>query len=651
MAEIVAVSGLNGHAFGSFKQRGGSFMWLRDGLSKDLLSARVFIYGYDTHLHRSSSVQNLTDLGLGFRTALRNLVASRKGNKIVRPLLVIGHSLGGLVIKEAFLSMRTDLDKEILDQTNGFLFFGVPNLGMSIGSLVPMVGDKPNRALIETLGNNSALLRDHMDGFPSVFGFNKPEVVAFYETQLSRTTCKVEGKWKTEGPEALLVGFASATSGHSHYHPIDRNHSDIVKFDGRDDGYYRATLDYIRRLTSDTCFQLRHSTPVLSEDDQKCLDSLAFPNQDWHRDGVKSVQGTCNWIFSNEVFNKWLEDPQGLLWIRGKPGSGKSTIMKHILQSLEHRKSDEDILASFFFNGRGDNFLTTLLVFHRALLRQILPQCPEYLSQLSIMYQKGVMAIGDSWTWAEDELRRFFSEMIPKESTKRRVCILVDALDESGVDNAIELVGWLEKINESAQKVGGVLKICFTCRHYPIISYDNGSTINMEEGNYMDIRKVVKESLKKVKEDAGSIEQRIIRSAHGVFQWATLVVNIAVKLKIRRKNSQVILERIGQLPGDLRQLYRSLLFRSDPEDTPEDRRQTLKLFRWLCLSARPLTRQEIQHALAIDSETTITSVKQYMEGKGFTRDESEVDEVVKDLSRGLAEFQLRQGRYIFQPIH
>lgn len=110
------------------------------------------------------------------------------------------------------------------------------------------------------------------------------------------------------------------------------------------------------------------------------------------------------------------------------------------------------------------------------------------------MYQKDVMAIGDSWTWAEDELRRFFSEMIPKESTKRRICILVDALDESGVDNAIELVGWLEKINESAQKVGGVLKICFTCRHYPIISYDNGSTINMEEGNYMDIRKVVKEA-------------------------------------------------------------------------------------------------------------------------------------------------------------
>lgn len=90
----------------------------------------------------------------------------------------------------------------------------------------------------------------------------------------------------------------------------------------------------------------------------------------------------------------------------------------------------------------------------------------------------------------------------------------------------------------------------------------------MEEGNYVDIRKVVRESLKKVKEDGGSIGQRIIKGAHGVFQWATLVVNIAVKLKIRRKNSQVILEMIEQLPGDLRQLYSSLLFRLDPDDTP-----------------------------------------------------------------------------------
>lgn len=75
MHSIIAVSGLSGHAFGSFKQRGGSFMWLRDGLPKDLPDTRVFIYGYDTQLQGSSSAQNLTDLGLSLQTALMDLLS------------------------------------------------------------------------------------------------------------------------------------------------------------------------------------------------------------------------------------------------------------------------------------------------------------------------------------------------------------------------------------------------------------------------------------------------------------------------------------------------------------------------------------------------------------------------------------------------
>lgn len=117
MHSIIAVSGLSGHAFGSFKQRGGPFMWLRDGLPKDLPDTRVFIYGYDTQLQGSSSVQNLTDLGMNLRTALIDLLSKDvclfrrfdegyanaytiQEKHHSRPLLFIGHSLGGLVIKE-----------------------------------------------------------------------------------------------------------------------------------------------------------------------------------------------------------------------------------------------------------------------------------------------------------------------------------------------------------------------------------------------------------------------------------------------------------------------------------------------------------------------------------------------------------------------
>lgn len=72
----VAISGLGGHAFGSFKSRGGQFMWLRDGLLNDLPGSRVFVYGYDTQTVASTSVQNIPDLGKRFCMSLKRLAVS-----------------------------------------------------------------------------------------------------------------------------------------------------------------------------------------------------------------------------------------------------------------------------------------------------------------------------------------------------------------------------------------------------------------------------------------------------------------------------------------------------------------------------------------------------------------------------------------------
>jgi len=70
---LIALSGLGGHAFGSFKEKGGSHMWLRDSLPKDLSGMRILIYGYDTQLENSSSTQNIRDLGKKFRSAVNNI--------------------------------------------------------------------------------------------------------------------------------------------------------------------------------------------------------------------------------------------------------------------------------------------------------------------------------------------------------------------------------------------------------------------------------------------------------------------------------------------------------------------------------------------------------------------------------------------------
>lgn len=97
--DVLAISGLGSHPFGSFTHKGDGNMWLCDNLPRDLPAARVMIYGYASELQDSTSFEQLDDLAGALQIAVSQLIvpATRK------PLILIGHSLGGLLIKEALI--------------------------------------------------------------------------------------------------------------------------------------------------------------------------------------------------------------------------------------------------------------------------------------------------------------------------------------------------------------------------------------------------------------------------------------------------------------------------------------------------------------------------------------------------------------------
>lgn len=73
--DLIAVSGLGGHAFGSWKQRDGTYMWLRDGLLKEdtLKGLRVILYGYDSRTLQSESFQDLGAIASTFKNRLKGM--------------------------------------------------------------------------------------------------------------------------------------------------------------------------------------------------------------------------------------------------------------------------------------------------------------------------------------------------------------------------------------------------------------------------------------------------------------------------------------------------------------------------------------------------------------------------------------------------
>lgn len=85
LRSIVAITGLAGHALGSWRGRGVLRKhWLRDYLQSDLVNCRTMIYGYDSMLD-SMGVHQIADYCRGFTA---ELTKARKKKEVSYPTSV-----------------------------------------------------------------------------------------------------------------------------------------------------------------------------------------------------------------------------------------------------------------------------------------------------------------------------------------------------------------------------------------------------------------------------------------------------------------------------------------------------------------------------------------------------------------------------------
>jgi len=74
---VIAVTGLAGHVFGSWRNRETLQMWLKDFLPYDIPNLRVLTYGYDSSLAGTSRTDSrLLDYQRNFIRAIENARSS-----------------------------------------------------------------------------------------------------------------------------------------------------------------------------------------------------------------------------------------------------------------------------------------------------------------------------------------------------------------------------------------------------------------------------------------------------------------------------------------------------------------------------------------------------------------------------------------------
>ncbi|KAF3316766.1 hypothetical protein TWF173_001429 [Orbilia oligospora] len=379
---------------------------------------------------------------------------------------------------------------------------------------------------------------------------------------------------------------------------------------------------------------------------QKILDSLKYDEINSRKTDIRSAhEKTCRWFLNHPDYKDWLDptrqsDHCGFLWIRGKPGAGKSTIMKFIYGKTR-QAARKSVVASFFFHARGGILEKSILGMYRSLLLQLLEGYPDLQTVLD---DTDLIPKNQNGCPPLNVLKDLFTNAVSSLGERPFTCF-IDALDECDEQEVRTMVQDIEDLAKRSTTIGTPLRICFSSRHYPYIDIDRGIKLTLESqsGHSQDLESYVRNRLKMGKGVmAEELRAQILQKAAGVFLWVVLVVDILNKENSRGRLA--IQKRLSELPSDLSALFKDMLKRDS-----ENMEELLLCIIWILYAKRPLSPGEYYHALwsglslknLVDKDIPVVTVP---DAKDI------ISNCVTSSSKGLAEIT-KSNRPTVQFIH
>lgn len=335
------------------------------------------------------------------------------------------------------------------------------------------------------------------------------------------------------------------------------------------------------------------------------LGTLDFQcSHDRHEDVEIAHHQTFEWIYreaqkgdkSWSNFAQWLRQDDGLYWINGKAGSGKSTLMKYI---YGHPKTRQELqkwagaatfnISGFFFWNSGleeqrsqRGLLRTLLFETLQTLRDLIPKVLPHLwdswcarvktgIKLGTAPAKASLFAHEAKHWTLSQLKQAFRQLIREcQSSKIKLCFFIDGLDEYDGDHD-EIV---EYFLSFAHDPG--IKMCVSSR--PLVVFEEAFAafpcLKLQNLTYTDIKLYVEDKLGnhrhmarlslKNPEEANGLTTEIVAKASGVFLWVKLVVKSLLQGLRDQNRITDLRRRLRHLPADLEALYEHMLLKTDP---------------------------------------------------------------------------------------
>lgn len=312
---------------------------------------------------------------------------------------------------------------------------------------------------------------------------------------------------------------------------------------------------------------------------RKAMDSLQFQGMSTRQETISDhYKGTFDWVFSEAEsgpgLSKWLQNGSGTYWISGKPGSGKSTLMKFLFEqrrTANHLKQWSAgiplVTASYFFWGRGTGLQKSLEGLLRTLLFTTLRQHPAFVA--SVCSRHGAedgQQISNPPVCASADLEETLQRIVATRDV--RFCFFIDGLDEyqqgsEGVDKAFQLIQALAQHQNT--------KIIISSRPLPWIEDEHRvyPRFQLQDWTTTDIKRIVDEEVntiqafgeahKPVSSSTHPLREALISRAEGVFLWVLLCLRSLRSGMANGELQSELIQRLDSIPSDLDELYRRIL--------------------------------------------------------------------------------------------
>jgi ankyrin repeat protein len=309
---------------------------------------------------------------------------------------------------------------------------------------------------------------------------------------------------------------------------------------------------------------------------------------------------TCQWLLEHESYLAWCDDSQlakhlGFLWLKGKPGAGKSTLMRfayeeHKRPESRRQRAPKTVIAGFFFHARGEELQRSVTGMYRSLVYQLFKGFP-HLGEL--LDDSELLPLSKKECPSLDQLRELFQRGISCLGNRQFVCY-VDALDECDEKDIAHMARFFQDLAEEHNQRDPRFRVFFSSRHYPFVPSRIGLQLELDNqpGHADDLKRYTERRLL-YKDEV--ITKVLIEKSRGVFMWIVLVIDILNEDNAGGLPLSAASKKLQELPEDLSALFGEILRRHGSHMD-----EFIIAVVWILFATRPLTPKELEHAIWSD---------------------------------------------------